>query len=89
MRNDQKCSVMVDISLCYSKLFCSNFFSSLQDKWLCLKKWRQKSLDITSEEQRVLIIGATLPPWGHEYMIEIHISSYVPLRLVKDFVVEL
>ena len=56
---------------------------------MCLKSWNQEHMSTTALNQRVLTIGAALPPWGHKYMVQIHVSETVPLKLVKDFIVDL
>ena len=56
---------------------------------MCLKTWAQEHLITTALNQRILTIGATLPPWGHKYVVQIHVKEDVPVKLVKDFVVDL
>ncbi|XP_072176540.1 uncharacterized protein [Diadema setosum] len=54
----------------------------------CLKHWTGVPSGVASATNlRTLNLGVTLPPWGHRYMVQLHLNAGAPLALVKDYIV--
>ena len=46
-------------------------------------------IEALNPNYRALFIGAVLPPFGHKYMIEVHIDDGVEIKFVKDLIADL
>ncbi|XP_072176225.1 uncharacterized protein [Diadema setosum] len=54
----------------------------------CLEHWTGLPSGVASATNiRTLNLGVTLPPWGHRYMMQLHLNAGAPLALVKDYIV--
>lgn len=56
----------------------------------CLKSWSSGAQAVTSAtNERTLTMGVTMPPWGHRYIVQLHLNGGVPMALVKEYIVSL
>ena len=56
---------------------------------MCSKLWYVRDHMNIGSSERMLSLGAVLPPWGNRSLLEVHLRPDVSLPLMKAFVVQL